>query len=768
MPTLAKTKDLTENIRYFIKRFQNDPVFRKEIGTNPTSRTWACWYLEQVGKYFESNNLGIYKTRLTPIIEHLRSKNPAAISEIDRFFKELDPATAQKLFQTKEEIDRPSEKPIIPAQPIQPPPPPPQPKPPPPVGPPKAQEDKKQEEDKDEKNTQKENKSEEGTKDKKTENPKNVLDQVREFAKKAQSQFRTPNNPPATPTPFVKPPPSAPLFRDLTSATPTITPRPILFRPNIGTTKSRAQTALSGPLVLPVIQRIAQGIKKGGNSFSNLTFTPRLAVLKSIRSRMTPENMIVGGFTVGGYILGLAPGNNPLLGAALGGLTGLGVTQFFKKGGKIPIPQSITRGSGSGGGNPIFNSRRFNRFRRSGIAKKLATRSLLAWLLIIGFIGFLIAWLLFGWFGASNYYNLQIIKSGPPGNKVENGQNIDFQITVSFQGPTAADLEIIDPIPKGTEFVAASLGGIVKDGQVVWSLTRINPSESKTVTFTVKPLQENVWITNMAQIKIAKKYATDLGTVSKGGDSEVENNQEINYEVNITYSGIGNADIVITDPIPQNTEYIQGSASDGGNLLGNVLTWDLKQIPANSPKKLTFKVKPLQENIFVENTAEAKITGQLAQSSTPKPDSQTPPDGGANQPPNQENCAGGKLPDFPDGYKLGNPIGNFGDPSCNFSKDKLHQLLKQLDPTNADYWFLTVARCESNWVPNAYANHLAVGTPDSAGAWGLFQMGRGKNGELDHGDVPWQKQTTNAVGYNNNITKLGLAWRYWQCAKNRW
>ncbi len=110
-------------------------------------------------------------------------------------------------------------------------------------------------------------------------------------------------------------------------------------------------------------------------------------------------------------------------------------------------------------------------------------------------------------------------------------------------------------------------------------------------------------------------------------------------------------------------------------------------------------------------------------------------------------------------YSLGNPIGNFGDPNCNFSKDGLFQILQQIDPGNANFWYYSVVPCESSYNPNAYNPYAK----DPAGAFGLFQMGRGRNGQYDHGDVEWHSQPGNAVSYKNIV--LGGSFAYWACAQ---
>ena len=123
-------------------------------------------------------------------------------------------------------------------------------------------------------------------------------------------------------------------------------------------------------------------------------------------------------------------------------------------------------------------------------------------------------------------------------------------------------------------------------------------------------------------------------------------------------------------------------------------------------------------------------------------------------PPTKDNC-GGK-------YNLNNPIGNFGDPVCDFDKQKMGAQLQQEDAANAQRWD-SIIECESTYNPNAHASHESIGTPDAAGAWGLSQMGRGKNGQFDHGDVNWSLQISNMINYNKQI---GGSFKYWACARS--
>ncbi len=184
-----------------------------------------------------------------------------------------------------------------------------------------------------------------------------------------------------------------------------------------------------------------------------------------------------------------------------------------------------------------------------------------------------------------------------------------------------------------------------------------------------------------------------------------------------------------------------------------------------TPQIYTLVVKANQEikDTYIINQATAQAVGVEATTST-----QTTIPSTENEAANENNCNGTYA-----GAISKNPLNkNFGDPSCTLDevkeRDNLYALLKQKDAANADKWFFTIISCESGYNPNAWADPIAVGTPDSGGAWGLFQMGQGKNGEYDHGDVAWGNQVTNAINYNNSLQSINLSFHYWECAKSFW
>lgn len=264
----------------------------------------------------------------------------------------------------------------------------------------------------------------------------------------------------------------------------------------------------------------------------------------------------------------------------------------------------------------------------------------------------------------------------------------------------------------------------------------------------------------------------------------------IQYRLNCLSSTIDNVEV--RDPLPPGTTFIENSDSAAGyqltdpitptdplnpnslaepvpnisnenpnaiersnikpTVVNNTLVWKIGTLSPNIPVVLKFSVTaPSESDIWLVNQATVtyKETGV-------KPGTGVVPPGG-DEPPSQDNCDGA--------YRLTSPYGNFGDPSCNFKKEDLFTLLQQQDPAEATYWFETLVRKESSYNPNAYN----PGSTSGAGAFGLFQMNpnAGKD-TYDAGNVAWQRQSSNAVNYNNYLKTIGRVWCYWEAANERW
>jgi hypothetical protein len=249
-------------------------------------------------------------------------------------------------------------------------------------------------------------------------------------------------------------------------------------------------------------------------------------------------------------------------------------------------------------------------------------------------------------------------------------------------------------------------------------------------------------------------------TISKTGPSSAQAGEELSYQITVAYPGSAE-DIIITDQIPENADYVDSTPPAKYDDATRIATWNLKDYSAspggalsNVNQALSIKLRARENDSYVVNQAAGTVIAPKV----------TPGKGPITKnylPPNTNTCEGKYI------FKA--PIGNFGDPSCNFDKNALYDMLKEQDSANADTWFFRVVPCESQYNPNAHATHEEIGTPDPGGAWGLFQMGSssppgqpppapGRNGPNDRGDVNWPVQTENATTYGKILSSLEDYW----------
>lgn len=247
---------------------------------------------------------------------------------------------------------------------------------------------------------------------------------------------------------------------------------------------------------------------------------------------------------------------------------------------------------------------------------------------------------------------------------------------------------------------------------------------------------------------------------------EYENGEKIDYIIQVTYELACRTrslpSLIVTDKIPDGTEPVEGSAKSGFyNTAGTgpdgvydastrTVTWTFQNFPTSNPAYIYLSVQPDpdKQDIWVVNEATVRYTFDSIGGSAI---------GGF--PPTQDNCNGT--------YQLTNPLGNFGDPKCDFDKDILFAQLQQQDPTEAAYWFTVLIPKETKppYNPNSYN----PGSTSGRGAYGLYQMNPDNGTDTyDIGNVDWQRQTSNAINYNNVLARSGRAWCYWEAANARW
>jgi len=197
------------------------------------------------------------------------------------------------------------------------------------------------------------------------------------------------------------------------------------------------------------------------------------------------------------------------------------------------------------------------------------------------------------------------------GQKVEAGDVLTYHITyTNFNGvPVVAD--IMDTIPTHTTYVEGSAdnGGTYAGTHVNWILN-VAAGESVTVSFQVKVDAEEVIVSNTAVIRdgnntydtnevfnhtvdeemVKDVFLAEDPTVSIDGQ-KVEEGDELLYQIRFTNTTPNPVDLTITDTVPVNSVYVEGSADNGGVYSEGVIVWQLQSIPAWETVTVTFKVK---------------------------------------------------------------------------------------------------------------------------------------------------------------------------------
>ncbi len=207
---------------------------------------------------------------------------------------------------------------------------------------------------------------------------------------------------------------------------------------------------------------------------------------------------------------------------------------------------------------------------------------------------------------------LAINKTSDPatGSSVSSGDIITYTLSFKNNGESVATNVVVkDSIPANTILNTINDGGSESGGVITWDIGTLDPGESKSVSFTVtvnESLSIGTVITNYGTIKAdfsdeiksneTKHYVGEPELIIEKSSvpphgSVVNPGQEITYDV--SYSNIGGniaENVIITDTIPENTTLVAGSIVGPGTVTGNVITWNIGTLAANSSGFVRFKV----------------------------------------------------------------------------------------------------------------------------------------------------------------------------------
>jgi uncharacterized repeat protein (TIGR01451 family) len=193
--------------------------------------------------------------------------------------------------------------------------------------------------------------------------------------------------------------------------------------------------------------------------------------------------------------------------------------------------------------------------------------------------------------------------------KPGTGNVLTYTVHVVNSGPTQLnDVAVFDDLPwENSTYqrdAVASAGEIISDIVSLSWIGDVGPFSSEAITFTVVvddnyqgPITNTAYIDHPSlreQVVVeAIAYATDqpvLVIKKTATPDPVPGGEEILYEITVTNLGQEATNLVVTDMIPGNTQYVKGSSSDGGVLTGDLLRWDHLVLGPGESQKFFFRV----------------------------------------------------------------------------------------------------------------------------------------------------------------------------------
>jgi uncharacterized repeat protein (TIGR01451 family) len=189
------------------------------------------------------------------------------------------------------------------------------------------------------------------------------------------------------------------------------------------------------------------------------------------------------------------------------------------------------------------------------------------------------------------------------------GNILTYTVHVVNSGPSnLSGVKVHDVLPwQNSTYqrdAVATAGQIISDIVSLDWTGSVGPYSSQLITFTVlvdKDFQGP--LTNTATIKHsslledvvaeATAYVTDkpvLQITKSASPDPVKSGGELLYKIKVENLGQQATDLVVTDTIPANTDYILGSASASGQLAGDHLEWRIPVLDPGEVRYLAFHV----------------------------------------------------------------------------------------------------------------------------------------------------------------------------------
>ena len=205
----------------------------------------------------------------------------------------------------------------------------------------------------------------------------------------------------------------------------------------------------------------------------------------------------------------------------------------------------------------------------------------------------------------------------------QKGETITYIIRVENSSDIEAkNIFAYDTIPEGTTLIENSIdnNGKNKDNKIEWKIESIMPNETIEVSFKVLVENKKIdIIKNKATVNgnpteevktpiiETKKVAKIVSESSDGKevllDRDAKVGEKLRYIILAKNASKTNGKTVITDSIPENTELVQGSISEGGSISDGKITWSNVNVEAGKTTEVSFDVIVGNTNESIKNKA---------------------------------------------------------------------------------------------------------------------------------------------------------------------
>jgi len=200
-----------------------------------------------------------------------------------------------------------------------------------------------------------------------------------------------------------------------------------------------------------------------------------------------------------------------------------------------------------------------------------------------------------------------------------------YTITATLKDANNWYVKVVDYLPAGVTYVSSSPSGSYNSGTntVTWTFGPVAQNVPKVMTVTVIPTSANTyknsvktWIKSCSGCSwgTMQPYDNLVTTTAKPCFTEITKTaserdctmQDLTYGLHVSYTGLDNQNIVVSDLLPGGVTFV--SASDSGTNNAGTVTWNFGPVTNGWSKDLTIVVNPGSEGTLT-NSATSSVTG---------------------------------------------------------------------------------------------------------------------------------------------------------------